>query len=111
MATINNLYIDQGTTYNVIFSVTDKSGIARNLANCTGRSQLRKSYYTTTNTSFTVSISTPASGNIELSLSADQTASLKAGRYVYDLEIINNTSNVVERIVEGIVVINPEVTK
>lgn len=110
MAIVSNLAIDQGTTYSVTISVTDDTGSARNLAGYTGRAQLKKSYYTNTNTAFTVNINNPGGGEIIMSLTASQTSNLKAGRYVYDLELVSNT-NTVERVVEGIATIYPEVTK
>ncbi len=110
MAIVSNLGIDQGTTFSVTISVTDDTGSARDLAGYTGRAQLKRSYYTNSNTAFTVTIDNPSEGEIVLSLSADQTTALKAGRYVYDLELVSNT-NTVERVVEGIVTIFPEVTK
>lgn len=111
MAAVSNLSIDQGTTFTVTIGVTDTTGSARDLTGYTGRSQLRRSYYTNSNTSFTVSIDNPTEGEIVLSLSASQTSSLKAGRYVYDLEIIESATAVVERVVEGIITVYPEVTK
>lgn len=111
MATVSNLSIDQGTTYTITIGVTDTTGSARNLTGYTGRAQLRRSYYTNTNTAFTVAINNPAEGEIELSLTAANTSLLKAGRYVYDLELVNNSTLEVERIVEGIVTVYPEVTK
>ena len=110
MAAVSNLAIDQGTTYTVTISVTDDTGSARNLTGYTGRAQLKRSYYTNTNTAFTVTIDNPSEGEIDLSLTATQTSALKAGRYVYDVELVSNT-NTVERVVEGIVTIYPEVTK
>ena len=110
MAAIQNLVIDQGTTFSVTITVTDDTGSARNLTNYTARSQMRKSYYTTANTAFTANLLNPTDGTITLDLSATQTSALKAGRYVYDVELVSNTATV-ERIVEGIVTIYPEATK
>jgi len=111
MATVYNLAIDQGTTYSVTVTVSDNTGTARNLADYTGRAQLRKSYYTNSNTAFTVSITNPGEGEVTLSLTDAQTSALKAGRYVYDLELVANATSTVERIVEGIVTVYPEATK
>lgn len=111
MAVVSNLAIDQGTTYSVTIGVTDTTGSARNLTGYTGRAQLRRSFYTNTNTAFTVTIDNPSEGEIDLSLSSTQTSALKAGRYVYDLELVNSNTNAVERVVEGIVTIYPEATK
>lgn len=111
MAAVSNLAIDQGTTYSVTISVTDNTGSARNLAGYTGRAQMRRSYYTSSNTAFTVSIDNPSGGEVVLSLTAAQTSGLKAGRYVYDLELVSANAASIERIVEGIVTIYPEATK
>ena len=110
MAAVSNLAIDQGTTFTVTITVTDDTGSARNLTNYTARSQMRRSYYTTANTAFTANLLSPSDGTISLDLSASQTSALKAGRYVYDVELVSNTLTV-ERIVEGIVTIYPEATK
>lgn len=111
MAAVSNLVIDQGTTYSVTITVNDDTGVARDLSGFTARAQMRRSYYTTSNTALTVSVSSPADGEISMSLSATQTSALKAGRYVYDLELVSANANIVERIVEGIITVYPEVTK
>ena len=111
MAAVSNLAIDQGTTYSVTVSVTDTTGSARNLTGYTGRAQMRRSFYTTSNTAFTVAIDNPSEGEVILSLTSTQTSALKAGRYVYDLELVSSNTSSVERIVEGIVTIYPEATK
>lgn len=111
MASVSNLAIDQGTTYSVTIQVTDATGSPRNLAGYTARSQLRRSYYTESNTAFTVNIDAPGAGEIDLSLTANQTSALKSGRYVYDVELVANATSTVERIVEGIVTVYPEATK
>ena len=110
MAAVSNLAIDQGTTFSVTITVTDDTGSARNLTNYTVRSQMRRSYYTTSNTAFTANVSSPTDGTISLDLTSTQTSALKAGRYVYDVELVSNIASV-ERIVEGIVTIYPEVTR
>jgi hypothetical protein len=110
MAAVSNLAIDQGTTFSVTITVTDDTGSARNLTNYTVRSQMRRSYYATSNTAFTANVSSPTDGTISLDLTSTQTSALRAGRYVYDVELVSNIASV-ERIVEGIVTIYPEVTR
>jgi hypothetical protein len=46
-----------------------------------------------------------------MTLSANTTSSLKAGRYVYDVEIEEESTGVVTRIFEGIVNVLPNVTR
>jgi hypothetical protein len=70
---------------------------------------MRKSYYTNTSIDFTAAISLPLDGEVTISLTAVQTSAIKAGRYVYDIEITGDGETL--RALEGIVVINPEVTK
>lgn len=110
MAAISNLAIDQGTTFSVTFTVNDDTGSARDLNGYEARSQLRRSYYTTSNTAFTANITDPTGGLVNLGLTSSQTSGLKAGRYVYDVELVA-PGGTVERIVEGIITIYPEATK
>lgn len=109
MAIKANLIIDQGTTYSTTIDVTDDNDMPINLSGYTGSAQLRKHYSSSNSTIFTVSLA-PLDGIVILSLTSTQTAALKAGRYVYDVEL-TNTSNVVSRIVEGIVTVTPQVTR
>lgn len=110
MAAISNLYIDQGSNLSVTISVTDDAGSAKNLSGYSARGQMRRSYFSTSNVTLSVSINNPSDGEIIIALNADQTANLKYGRYVYDVELVSNTYNI-ERIVEGIVTVYPEVTR
>lgn len=110
MATVYNLAIDQGTTFTTTIQVNDETGTARNITGSEARAQLRRSYYSSSNTQFTANINNPTDGEIVISLTAGQTSNLKSGRYVYDVELVSNTVTV-ERIVEGIITVYPEVTK
>ena len=108
MATKLNLFIDQGTDFATTIEVADEEGVPIDLSTYTGRAQMRKHYTSTVYHSFTVSGN--ASGVITVSMNAATTANIAGGRYVWDLEMVA-TGNVVSRIVEGIVTINPEVTR
>lgn len=109
MATKANLVIDQGADFNTTLSLSDPNGNRFSLTNYTGRSQIRKHYTSSTATEMTVVLDDNTS-TVTLSLTANQTSSLAAGRYVYDVEL-TNTSNSVVRIVEGIVTVTPQVTR
>ena len=110
MATTYNLYIDQGTTFSANLIVADTTGTARDISDYTVRSQLRRSYESANSTSFTATIPTGTDGVVRLQLSAPTSSNLKYGRYFYDVEI-ESSANVVERVFEGIVELDPEVTK
>lgn len=109
MALKANIVIDQGTSFSTSIDVTDEDGAIVNLAGFTGAAQLRKHYTSTAQTAFTVSI-TAATGVVALSMSANTTNSIAAGRYVYDCEL-TDTTGTVSRLVEGIVTVTPGVTR
>lgn len=107
MATKANLVIDQGSTFSTDLSLKDENGDPLVLDGYTANSQMRK-WYTSSNATATFSTGID-NGVITLSLSANQTNSLTAGRYVYDVEISDGTS--VSRVLEGIVTVTPQVTR
>jgi hypothetical protein len=109
MATKANLIIDQGTNFNTSIALTDVDGGAIDLTGYTGASQMRKTYSSSNSRSFSVSLG-GMSGTVGLQLTANQTANIEPGRYVYDVEI-TSSANVVTRIVEGIVTVTPGVTR
>jgi hypothetical protein len=109
MATKANLIIDQGTTFSTDLSLTDENGDALNLSGYTANSVIKKWYTSQTFTSFNTSINA-TSGVITLSLSANTSANLYSGRYVYDVDIIQTSTGAVSRVVEGIVTVTPSVT-
>lgn len=102
-----NLTIDQGATFSSSVELSDEQGNPVNTAVYTARGQLRKHYQSNTSTSFTTALS---NNTITISLTSTQTANIVAGRYVYDVEIIDASNNVI-RLLEGIVTVTPEVTK
>ncbi len=108
MATVNNIYLDQGTTFDFSFNLTNVDGTAKNLTNYTIFAQIRRSYYSSTKVDFTTA-KVSLEGEITISLTANQTAALKSGRYVYDVEIQSNQETL--RVLEGILTVNPEVTR
>ena len=111
MATKANIIIDQGSTFSVDLNLTDENGDILLLGGFTANSQLRR-WYTSANASATFGtyINTEA-GVITLSLSSNQSANLTSGRYVYDVELTETSTNTVTRIVEGIATVTPQVTR
>ena len=110
MAIYSNFTIDQGTTFSANIDVTDAEGDVLNLTSYTVAGQMRKSYNSTTFTAFSASISNATGGVVTIGLSATQTNALKAGRYVYDVEITASDATVT-RIIEGQIEVTPGVTR
>ena len=76
----------------------------------TGTSQMRKWAGASTATDFTVTIPEPkTSGKITISLTATETAALKAGRYVYNILVTGNGTT--DSVVEGMVLVREGVTR
>jgi hypothetical protein len=71
---------------------------------------MRKSFYATSSTIITSTVTGNANGEITLSMTAANTANLTPGRQVFDLLITSPTS-VKTRVIEGIIVISPGVTQ
>lgn len=110
MAEFVEITIEQGSTFSTQVIVSDSTGDNKNLTDYSVRSQIRKSYYSSTATDFTINITDAPSGQIEMGLSANTTANLRPGRYVYDVEI-EDANNYVTRIFEGIATVLPGVTR
>ena len=110
MASISNIFIDQGATFTTTVTVTDSNGDAVNLSGYSVAAQIRKSHLSSTSTAFTASISNASAGEITISLTDSQTTSLEAGRYVYDV-LITASGGTKTRVVEGQVTVNPSVTR
>jgi hypothetical protein len=108
MANTKNIDIDQGTTFTDYVRYLDKNNAGISLADYTVSGQMRRSYYSANAITITASIVDSANGNVQISLSANITANIKAGRYVYDVEAKSNTK--VARVIEGIITVYPGVT-
>jgi hypothetical protein len=110
VAAFTELLIEQGATFSTTVNVEDTAGAAINLFGYSASSQMRKSYYATSNTIITSTITGNANGEITLSMTAANTANLTPGRQVFDL-LITSPTGVKTRVVEGVIVISPGVTK
>ena len=111
MAIKSNISVDQGANFIYSVNLIDTDGNPFDIAGYYGNAQIRRSFTSTSYVTMNVAI-TANVGMITLSMNSTTTAGLTASRYVYDLQLTNNTSPfVVSRIMEGIVTVNPEVTR
>jgi ribosomal protein S1 len=105
------LTVDQGSTFESTIDLVTDDGAVINVAGYVFTGQIRKSYYSTNPTAnLTLTIVNAANGNVKVSISAANTANIKAGRYLYDIKM-RDTSNTVTRLVEGVITITPQVTR
>ena len=112
MANTVNLYIDQGSDfhYELLLNSEDFGGI--DLTGYDIHSQFRKSFQSSTYYSLGCSIVEPVSlGEITLTLPGSVSIDIPPGRYLYDVEIVDSLNNVQIRIIEGILLISPCITR
>jgi hypothetical protein len=110
LAAFSEITIEQGATFNTTLNVEDVYGSPINIAGYSASSQMRKTYQSTTAYNLTSAVTGTSNGQITLSMTAANTSNLPAGRMIYDL-IIDDGAGVKTRVVEGIAVVLPSVTR
>lgn len=111
---ILNLTFSQGATWKLSMTYTSGDGQPIDLTDYTARMQARISY---NSPDAVLDLQDGAginlggtAGTIELLVPADQTEDIAAKQYVYDLEI-ESPSFEVSRVVQGTLIVTPEVTR
>lgn len=110
MAIIANLTADKGSSFAAIIDLKDPNGLPLDITSQNFRAQFRKSYLSENVTDFYCQTISSASGKISINLTPETTAGIKAGRYVYDVEMYNTGSGNVTRVLEGQIEFTPSVT-
>jgi hypothetical protein len=105
-AIITNLEIEQGATFTLTVALNDANNNPLNTSSYTSQAAMRQDYQSSNVYSFATSL---ANGALTLSMTANTTANIPPGRYVYDAYMINS-NGYVARVVEGLVDVSPEVT-
>ena len=106
MAAYVELIVDQGATFNNIINLSDDITNANvNISGYIVRSQMRRSYYSANATAnITCTITNASQGEITMNMNANTTANIKSGRYLFDLETVDNIGTV-SRVLEGIITV------
>ena len=110
MASISNIFIDQGATFTTTLTINDSTGSALDLTNFTARSHIRATKESTSYVPFTMTFPDRSAGKVTMTLTSDASSGMSAGQYVYDLEI-ESATGVVTRLIEGKVTLNREITR
>jgi hypothetical protein len=106
-----DLELHQGDDTVFRLEVLDSDRSAKNLTGYTGRAKFKKTYSTSDSNahSFTVNIPTPqTNGFLDLVLDGTTSDDIKAGRYLYDVFLLKDSSS--EKILEGTLEIFPSAT-
>jgi len=110
VAAYSELNIEQYATFSTTVNVENSNGDAINLYGYSAASQIRKSYYSASSNNFTATVTGIANGEITLTMTAANTATISPGRYLYDL-VITSPEGTKTRVVEGIVNVLAGVTQ
>lgn len=112
MPAFAELRMDQGCTFSLTITVAnDSTNASVNIANASFASQMRKSHWSTNaSANLVCTVSDGSNGRLLLSLAPGNTRNIRAGRYVYDVEMTDYTG-AVTRVLEGIMDVYPEVTR
>jgi len=106
---VNNLVINTGTDFEQVFTLASSSGNnSLDLSNYTAVAKLSKHPYSASKVGFAVTFLLPTEGIIQISLTQQQTSTLKEGRYVYDVVLDNGSKKT--KVVEGMVFVIKGVT-
>ena len=109
MAQFVEIDIDQGTDFTLDLALKEDDGTPRNMIGYRFTASIKKSYHSNSVANFTINALQAATGNIILTMDAATTAKIRPGRYLFDVKQ-KDSLDTVERLVEGIVTVNPQVS-
>lgn len=108
MAQVQNMIIEQGTTFSTELTVKDANGDPMDLTLYSARCVLRKNHASSIKYDILATVLSPTTnGTVRLSLTPAASRAIKAGRYLYNVEVYSAADADVMRIVEGLITINP----
>ena len=111
MATYGNIYIDQGSDFETTFFVEDSAVDPIDLSYTNIAGQIRRTYTSETAYDFSTEILNASEGHFAVSLSAETTASMRPGRYVFDIYATDTVGGSTYKLIQGQVEVIPRVTR
>lgn len=105
------LYIDQGADFeSTIVLQDDDTNLYQNVQNYTVTGTLRRSLLSpNTSGNLVCTITDAANGEISITMSASNTANLRTGTHLFDIKAYSGGKY--DRLIEGIIIVTPSVTK
>ena len=105
-----NLLIFKHTDFEQTFILEDsQSNSAKDLTDFTGTCKMQRTLNLGSLTAFTLAFTNRALGKVRISLTSTQTANIADGKYFYEL-MLTDPNGVVERVIEGVVIVKHPVT-
>ena len=105
-----NLVIYKYTDFEQTFMLEDSStNSAKDLTGFTATCKMQRTLNLVSLTQFTLRFTNRSQGKIRITLTDDQTAQIADGKYFYEL-VLTDPSGIVERVIEGVVIVKHPVT-
>ena len=105
-----NLLIYKHTDFEQTFVLEDsQSNSAKDLTGFTGSCKMQRTLNLGGLTAFNLAFTNRTLGKVRISLTSTQTANIADGKYFYEL-MLTDPNGVVERVIEGIVIVKHPVT-
>ena len=105
-----NLLIYKHTDFEQTFILEDsQSNSAKDLTDFTGTCKMQRTLNLGSLTEFNLAFTNRALGKVRISLTSTQTANIADGKYFYEL-MLTDPNGIVERVIEGIVIVKHPVT-
>ena len=105
-----NLLIYKHTDFEQTFILEDsQSNSAKDLTGFTGSCKMQRTLNLGGLTAFNLAFTNRSLGKVRISLTSTQTANIADGKYFYEL-MLTDPNGVVERVIEGIVIVKHPVT-
>ena len=108
-----DIQIDGGASFNTSITLTDVNGNPLNLTNVIINSQAKKSFISANiSANIAVSVANVSTGIVYLSMDALTTANLTCwpSKYYYDVIMTNTETNLSQRVLQGILYVNPSIS-
>ena len=105
-----NLIIYKHTDFEQTFVLEDsQSNSAKDLTGFTGTCKMQRTLNLGDLTAFNLAFTNRTLGKVRISLTSTQTANIADGKYFYEL-MLTDPNGVVERVIEGVVIVKHPVT-
>ena len=105
-----NQDINAGSDWEAVINILTPANTNRDITGCTLASKAKRHYTSAAYQDLGIVVNDAVTGAVKFSLTAAQTTIMKNGKYLYDVELTTTATGMVERVIQGVITIRPEVT-
>ena len=107
MASVVNLFVDQGSDYTLTLTVKDDDGNATDLTGYAVEAYFQKWTGATQLYKLTPTVTDAPAGKVQIALKGSVSDDIPSGRYSYDVVINHASNDITRRVIQGSLVLNP----